>query len=212
MSSAQETLKSWAALRSMTSDQHDEVVIVLTNERSFYEAFLKATSTRAARVLINDRLKRQYPDIKHNAYDRELLAHEFREQWGVAQYRHTDDSTWLRNVRFVPTDFRTQPAPQPVPQPVPQSVPQPTPQPTPQEPHMSKIIKIETRIFVNGQDVAGLKDDDVYQLIADQEKAISELEKIQTKPKRLQKEIDDRRAGIEALVKMLDERDTKTTA
>lgn len=200
MPSAQQTLESWAKLRFMTPQQHDEVVIVLTNEGEFYKAFLRAPNTRTARVLICNWLKDRYADVRHNAYDRELLAHEFRVQWQVAQDRHEDDLPWLRNARCVPTDLR----------PAPQLAPQPTL--TSQAPHMSKIIKIETRIFVNGQDVTGLKDDDLYQLIADQEKAISELEKIQAKPKRLQKEIDDRRAGIEALVKMLDERDTKTTA
>lgn len=196
MPSAQQTLELWAKLRFMTPQQHDEVVLVLTNEGEFYKAFLRAPNTRTARVLINNWLKQHYPNIRHNAYDRELLAHEFRTQWQVAQDRYEDDLPWLRNARYVPTDLRP--------------VPQPTS--TPQEIHMNKIIKIETRIFVNGQDVTSLKDDDLYQLIADQEKAISELEKIQTKPKRLQKEIDDRRAGIEALVKMLNERDTKATA
>lgn len=206
MSNAQKTLEEWTRLRFMTPDRHDEVVIVLTNEREFYKAFLEAPDTRKARVLINNWLKKQYPDIRHNAYDRELLAHEFRTQWCLAQTRLPDDNVWLRNAHRVTTDLRSRANDDPA---VP-TTPQPTS--TPQEVHMNKIIKIETRIFVNGQDVTGLKDDDLYQLIADQEKAISELEKIQTKPKRLQKEIDDRRAGIEALVKMLDERDTKTTA
>lgn len=76
---------------------------------------------------------------------------------------------------------------------------------------MSKttIIKIETKTFVNGVDISSMEDAAIYQLIATQEAEIAELEKIQTKPKKLQAEIDKRRDGIKALVDYLDSADAK---
>lgn len=65
-------------------------------------------------------------------------------------------------------------------------------------------IKITTKTFANGEDIATMADSDIYDLIARQEAAIKELEKIETKPKKLVAEITERREGITALVAYLD--------
>lgn len=85
-------------------------------------------------------------------------------------------------------------------------------QPTPltfQEILMNKtdIIKIETKTYVNGTDVATLSDSEIYSLIAAQEAQVEELEKIKTKPKKLVNEIEKRKAGIQALVDYLDSKE-----
>lgn len=68
----------------------------------------------------------------------------------------------------------------------------------------TEIIKIETKTFVNGVDIATLDDASVYALIATQEAQIKELDKIETKPKKLTAEIEKRKAGVQALVDYLD--------
>jgi hypothetical protein len=65
-------------------------------------------------------------------------------------------------------------------------------------------IKIETRTFVNNQDVATMSPAQIYDLIAKQEEAIEKLRAIKNKPLLLKQEIEDRQAGIDALVKHLD--------
>ena len=69
------------------------------------------------------------------------------------------------------------------------------------------IIKIETKTYVNGTDVATLSDSEIYSLIAAQEAQVEELEKINTKPKKLVAEIEKRKAGIQALVDYLDSKE-----
>jgi hypothetical protein len=81
--------------------------------------------------------------------------------------------------------------------------------PTYQEILMNKtdIIKIETKTYVNGVAVATMDDSEVYSLIRAQEAQIEELEKINTKPKKLVAEIEKRKAGIQALVDYLDSKE-----
>lgn len=68
-------------------------------------------------------------------------------------------------------------------------------------------INITTKTFINGEDVANMSDSQVYDLIAQQEKDIEKLESIKHKPKKLVKEIEDRKAGIAALVAYLDSKE-----
>lgn len=75
---------------------------------------------------------------------------------------------------------------------------------TQKETTMSKIIDIKTKTFVNGIDVTTLTNAQVFDLIAEQEAAIKKLEGIEAKPKLLVKEIEERKAGIAALVAHLD--------
>lgn len=71
----------------------------------------------------------------------------------------------------------------------------------------TEIIKIETKTFVNGVDISTLDDASVYALIATQEAQIKELDKIETKPKKLTAEIEKRKAGVKALVDYLDSKE-----
>lgn len=74
----------------------------------------------------------------------------------------------------------------------------------PQEPTMAKPIDITTKTLINGRDIKELSDSEVFQLIADEEARIAELEKIKAQPKKLVAEIEKRKAGIAALVAHLD--------
>lgn len=71
----------------------------------------------------------------------------------------------------------------------------------------TEIIKIETKTFVNGVDISTMDDASVYALIATQEAQIKELDKIETKPKKLTAEIEKRKAGVKALVDYLDSKE-----
>lgn len=69
---------------------------------------------------------------------------------------------------------------------------------------MAKPIDITTKTLINGRDIKELSDSEVFQLIADEEARIAELEKIKAQPKKLVAEIEKRKAGIAALVAHLD--------
>lgn len=78
-----------------------------------------------------------------------------------------------------------------------------------QETIVSKPIEITTKTLINGVDISTMSDSQVYDLIADQEAKIKELEKIEAKPKKLTAEIAKRQAGIAALVAHLDATEVK---
>lgn len=81
---------------------------------------------------------------------------------------------------------------------------QPNIQQLPKEKPMSKPIEITTKTLINGSDISGYSDAELYEMIASEEKKIAELNKIENKPKRLIAEIEKRKAGIQALVNYLD--------
>lgn len=72
-----------------------------------------------------------------------------------------------------------------------------------------KPITVETRVFVNNTDVTTLDNPTLYGLIKSQEQEIDNLNSIKNKPDRLNEEIKKRQEGIDALVKLLNERDAK---
>jgi len=78
---------------------------------------------------------------------------------------------------------------------------------TPKAPTMTNAIKITTKTLVNGQDVTDFTDSQIFDLIAQQEKAIEKLREIKAQPKKLVKELTERQAGIDALVTYLDSRE-----
>lgn len=82
------------------------------------------------------------------------------------------------------------------------------PQLQPEEPTM-KHIEITTKTLVNGRDVSEMSDADIYSLISQQEAHVESLSAIKNKPLRLQREIEKCEAGIQALVKFLDDKDAK---
>lgn len=68
----------------------------------------------------------------------------------------------------------------------------------------NNAITIKTVTYVNGVDVKNLNNDQVYGLITSESEKIAKLEALPIKPKSLDKEIAERKAGIEALVAHLD--------
>lgn len=74
----------------------------------------------------------------------------------------------------------------------------------PKESTMSKPIEITTKTLINGSDIESRSDAELYDIIASEEKKITDLNKIENKPKRLIAEIEKRKAGIQALVNYLD--------
>lgn len=68
-------------------------------------------------------------------------------------------------------------------------------------------IVITTKTLVNGVDISTVADAAIYDLIAKQEAAVADLEKIDNKPKKLVNEIAKRKAGIQALVDYLDSKE-----
>lgn len=79
--------------------------------------------------------------------------------------------------------------------------------PTEKAQAMTKTITVEQRTFINGTDARSFNDAQLYDLIAQQEAAIADLDKIQNKPARLVDEIAKRKAGIDALVSFLNAKD-----
>lgn len=74
------------------------------------------------------------------------------------------------------------------------------------EPEMCNI-KVEKQTLLNGHKIETYKDDAIYTMIAEAEAKITDLEKIQNKPKRLVKEIESRRADVQTLVDYLDSKE-----
>lgn len=65
-------------------------------------------------------------------------------------------------------------------------------------------MKVETKHFLNGRDIATLSDDELFQAIAAVEKNIKTLEEIENKPKRLVAKIEELRSGLKTLIEYLD--------
>ena len=74
---------------------------------------------------------------------------------------------------------------------------------------MTTIITLTTKHYINGTDISSLSNAQLFQLIAQQEASIKELEAITNKPNSLTKEIADRKASIDTLVAFLNDRDAK---
>ena len=194
------------------------VELMLTNDQGFHKRFVSCKPNPQFPSTFASKLRRMIKDACieaglpgyvtggtiMSAYARELVRRRLQELWNMP--RPLDDSScsaipnleyWkdepVANAFFSPafSDELINPA-----------------TPDPKEDTMS-IIKIETKTFVNGTDITSWSDGDIYNLIAQQEKDIEKLEDIQNKPKRLENEIAERKAGIQALVDHLNARDAK---
>lgn len=73
----------------------------------------------------------------------------------------------------------------------------------------TSILTLTTKHYINGTDISTLSNSQIYNLIAQQESAIKDLEAITNKPNSLTKEIADRQASIQTLVDFLNNRDAK---
>ena len=65
-------------------------------------------------------------------------------------------------------------------------------------------IEVVCKTFINGQEAKNYSTSQLYDLIAEQEAAIKKLEALENKPKKLLKEIEERKAGIQLLVDYID--------
>lgn len=65
----------------------------------------------------------------------------------------------------------------------------------------------ETKHYLNGNDISLISNSRIYELIAEEEHNIKELQKIETKPKRLADEIKKRSEELNRLVNFLNEQD-----
>ena len=74
---------------------------------------------------------------------------------------------------------------------------------------VGKALEIKTVTFVNGCDVSKLSNDQVLDMITSESERIAKLEALPVKPVTLKKEIDERKAGIQALVDHIDAVNTK---
>lgn len=79
--------------------------------------------------------------------------------------------------------------------------------PQPLESTMSKI-NIETHTYVNGQRIDQISEELLFQTIANAEKEIERLNKLENKPAKIVRRIEEIKASIAALVTLIDERDT----
>lgn len=200
-----------------------DAALTLENDGEFYKAYVTqrpAEYSKDRRNRINSalgRLKIYGSDVK----DREALRRYLDEAWNLPPARHATDSEtntgpvvefWKEEVRYPPMqqilsiNHNTVPAEQ-----IPTPLDQPQPETT-KETIMTtttNAIEITTKTLINGQDIKGLTDSQIYSLIADQEAEIKKLEAIENKPKRLVNEIEKRKAGIKALVDYLDSKEAK---
>lgn len=67
------------------------------------------------------------------------------------------------------------------------------------------MIKVETKVFVNGTDIKILSDDTLFQMIQSTEKEIDKLLEIKTKPKKLVARIKELEDGLKTLVETMDD-------
>lgn len=141
------------------------------------------------RGIINTYYYSQVPRHYPNVYDRDQLRRYFDAHFGFPQ---AETNAYAQPPTLLPLPGEPQPD-------------QPQPKSQPKEiPVSNKPLTIETKTYVNGVDIATLSDSAIYDRIASEEAKIAELDKIQAKPQRLHKEIEARRAGIQALVAYLD--------
>ena len=84
-----------------------------------------------------------------------------------------------------------------------------TPTPTTTTNTMSKAITVTTQVNVNGVNANNYTDAQLFDMIRYQEAEIKNLQALINKPQSLLREINARQAGIDALVRFMNERDAK---
>lgn len=184
-----------------------DVALTLESDRRFYDDYHASRSPDHAgtrRDTIAGACRRLNITTPHGRFY-EQLRRCFDDTWKLDPCDQSNDTAsyardptiefWLDRVRY-PVQPRVE-----------KSVLAPTP--TPKEIPVSKpqVIKVESIVFINGVEAKGFPKADLFDLIAKQEAAVADLEKIKNKPKALVKEIEERNAGIQALVDYLDSKE-----
>lgn len=181
----------------MPPERRDEVrdlALTLENDQRFCAAYKQIDgSAKNFRDLICDHAKHLDKRI-FEAEDREQIRRYLHRVWCMPKPLGTNNLGSRPTIDLFDDGRVTA-----------NDIKNPEPQLVTQEPPMNATpIEITTKTFVNGQDIKAMSDAQVYELIASEEAKIKELEKIETKPKKLVAEIERRRAGIKDLVTYLD--------
>lgn len=92
------------------------------------------------------------------------------------------------------------------PMPYPAATPTPTPTTTPNEDSTMLTITTDTKTLINGQDAAGMTDDQLFSVIAKAEAEIDQLMAIRNKPEKLKQRVVTLTEAVETLVKYIDQR------
>ncbi len=207
-------------MSKLSAAQLHDAAITLENEVKFhdgYKTFAPKYNARERRDLIRSSLAKS-GILGHDADDREHLRRYFDDTYGIqATTSYAIQGLpilefWLDGVKHPPVNRDAEPTTSPV------EIAEHIDSAISHLTHVSnslkeilmnktEIIKIETKTFVNGVDISTLDDASVYALIATQEAQIKELDKIETKPKKLTAEIEKRKAGVKALVDYLDSKE-----
>ncbi len=180
-----------------TKQQYEDFVLVFENEGEFYRRYTSGGHfTYGQRREVIAQFLRDAPRAFASWFylcdieDRDQLRQYFDARWGIPQ-KEVNKYDYCGSVWDDPPSMRI-------------VIPASTFTPTPPENTMSQAIEVTTQTLVNGKDVKGMSDSQIYELIREQEAAIKDLEKIEAKPKKLTAEIAKRKAGIAALVAHLD--------
>lgn len=194
-----------------------EVAITLENDRAFYNVYIgRNKHSGMRRDDIARACRRLNLDTPHGAFYEQLRRY-FDSTWDVETETADDTASyakdptiefWLDRVRY-PEQPRVEKSMANAVFSTATSTVSPVCNPTPKEIPVSKpqVIKVESIVFINGAPAKDFTKADVFNLIAAQEASVADLEKIKNKPKALVKEIEERNAGIQALVDYLDSKE-----
>lgn len=181
-----------------TQHEFGDAVLTLENDRAFSDTYRsnRDANTREARGIIRGALERNGLSIGTLAF-REDLRRRFDDNMSIWDRDKDDAILFSKHPYYTPgCSIHTPSASS-------------TPAPKDTAMNANITITITTPTLVNGRDVAGMSDAQVYDLIRQAEREIADLSSIANKPARLVKAIADKQAGIDALVAAVNARDAK---
>lgn len=191
-------------LRSKTAIELHDAALTLENEGAFFEAY-KKTSPNAyeRRELIKQWLQHRHIRLG-NKYDREQLRMYFDDIWSLNKCSRNELGEvvlefWKDEVKYPATKHGAPLAAETV-----AKMFEATPVPSPTSTKEDSMLTIQTKTYVNGNEIDKLTDGQLFEMIAGQEREMKEMEAIINKPKKLVAELVKRQAGIDALVAFLD--------
>lgn len=193
-----------------TLAQFEEAKLVLENDRTFYDAFMKLYESGSdndasfVRLTISEHLYRLRLGLRFSngrRSHREALRLYFEDRYELPTKTRNTVQPYLGLFEKAPEPTTTKVA---------TVQDSPNTQSFPEYKAMTtSILTLTTKHYINGTDISSLSNSQIYNLIAQQEAAIKDLEAITNKPNSLTKEIADRKASIQTLVDFLNDRDAK---
>lgn len=216
-----------------TKQELSDLFNTLREDEDFQNDFVLADDTQDARTAIKKHAEGYGVELP-KVSDRERLANMFRRQWGYTHDRYPGEQkfSWW-GEQFDAGQGCSQGSVPAFPNPCPVQTDlilkaiadlkhemnracgtSTSLQSTTKEATMSNVatITVETRTFINGVDATNYTDGTLYSLISREEDAIAKLNALANKPERLVAEIAKRQAGIDSLVKFLNEKDAEKAA